>query len=78
MTTIELRSKLHALIDSFQNEELLERVYDLLARTKEVRNQGVWSTMTEDQRERVLKAYETSFDVGKLSTTDQVMKRGKA
>lgn len=31
MTKIELRSKLHTLIDSFENEGLLERVYDLLA-----------------------------------------------
>jgi len=77
MTAIELRSKLHTLIDSFQNEELLERVYDLLAGTKESRDKGVWSTMTEAQKERVLKAYENSFDVTKLSTTEQVLKRGK-
>ena len=78
MTAIELRSKLHALIDSLQNEETLKRMHDLLVGSSNTRDKSAWSTMTEEQKERVLKAYETSFDVGKLSTTDQVLKRGKA
>lgn len=77
MNTFELRSKFHALIDSFKNEELLERVYELLAGSSDQSGSGVWPTLTDAQRERVLKAYETSFDAHKLSSTAEVMKRAE-
>ena len=78
MTTTELRSKLHTMIDSLKSEDLLQRVHDLLAGGGEVRGEGVWATMSEDQRQRVLKAYATSFDATKLASTKEVMKRRKA
>lgn len=75
MTTIELRSKLHAMIDSVKSEEMLQRVHDLLAGAGDGRSEGVWATMSEDQRQRVFRAYAASFDTAKLSTTEEVMKR---
>jgi len=77
MTSLELRSKLHVLIDQLKSEELLQRVHDLLAGSGEGRGEGVWASMTEAQRERVLKAYATSLDPSNLSSTEEVMKRRK-
>ena len=78
MTSLELRSRLHALIDSLKSEELLQRVHDLLEGSGEARGVGVWASMTDAQRERVLKAYASSLDPQNLSTTEEVMKRRKA
>jgi hypothetical protein len=75
MTSLELRSRLHALIDSLKSEELLQRVHDLLAGSGEGKGEGVWATLSEAERERVLKAYSTAMDSRKLSSTDEVMKR---
>lgn len=77
MDTIELRSRVHALIDAIKSEELLQRIHDLLTGNDQHATQGVWEQLTEAQRERVLKAYDASFRKGTLSTTEQVMKRRK-
>ena len=77
MTSLELRSRLHAWIDSLKSEELLQRVHDLLEGAGEARGEGVWASMTDAQRERVLKAYASSLDPQNLSTTEEVMKRRK-
>lgn len=62
MTSLELRSRLHALIDSLKSEELLQRVHDLLAGSGEGNREGVWAILSEAERERVLKAYASSLD----------------
>ena len=78
MTSLELRSRLHAMIDSLKSEELLQRVHDLLAGSGEGKGEGVWATLSEAERERVLKAYASSLDPQNLSSTEEVMKRRKA
>ena len=75
MTSLELRSRLHALIDSLKSEELLQRVHDLLADSGEGKGEGVWATLSETERERVLKAYSTAMDSRKLSSTEEVIAR---
>jgi hypothetical protein len=75
MTSLELRSRLHALIDSLKSEELLQRVHDLLAGSGEGKGEGVWATLSEAERERVLKAYSTAMDSRKLSSTEEVIAR---
>ena len=77
MTSIELRSRIHSLIDAVKSDELLRRIHELLAGSGEAQGAGIWATMTEAQRERVLKAYRASFDPANLSTTEDVMKRRK-
>lgn len=78
MTSIELRSSIHKLVDSIKSDEMLRRIHDLLASSGEEGGQGVWQTLTDAQRERVLAAYSSSLDPKNLSTTDEVMKRRKA
>lgn len=75
MSTLELRSRLHELIDATKSEEFLQRLYDLLSGQEKDQESGVWSSLSEADRERVLKAYSTSLDPRNLSTTEAVMKR---
>lgn len=77
MMSLELRSRLHALIDPLKSEELLQRVHDLLAGSGQGKGEGVWASLSEAERERVLKAYSTAMDPRTLSSTEEVMKRRK-
>lgn len=78
MTSLELRTRIHSLIDTVKSDELLRRIHELLEGSGEATGAGVWGSMSEAQRERVLKAYAASFDPASLSTTEEVMKRRKA
>ena len=77
MSPLELRTRVHSLIDAVKSDELLQRIHDLLAGSGEARGEGVWASMTDAQRERVMVAYASSLDPRNLSSTDEVMKRRK-
>lgn len=77
MSPLELRTRVHSLIDAVKSDELLQRIHDLLAGSGEAKGEGVWARMTDAQRERVLLAYSSSLDPSKLSSTEQVMMRRK-
>lgn len=69
-----LRTRVHALIDTISDDRLLQRLHDLLSEDQE---RGVWKELTREQRERVMLAYESSFDQSQLLTMEEVMKRRK-
>lgn len=73
----ELRSRFHELIDATKSEEFLQCLYELLRGQEKGEETGVWSSLSEADRERVLKAYSTALDPRNLSTTEAVMKRRK-
>ncbi len=74
-TSIELRTRLHALIDQVKSDELLRRLQDLLTRSKDAEEKGIWSTLTAEQQDQVMKAYASSFDLSGLKPTSQILKR---
>lgn len=74
-TSTELRTRLHALIDQVKSDELLRRLQELLTRSKEAEENGIWSTLTTEQQEQVMKAYASSFDLTGLKPTSEVLKR---
>lgn len=61
MEAIAVRNKLHQLIDSVENAELLERFY---VSFNEVVNQkkGVWHSLIEANKQHILAAYDESFE----------------
>lgn len=77
MSPFELRTRIHTLIDAVKRDELLQRIHDLLAGSGEAKGTGVWASMTEAQRERVMMAYSSSLDPRNLSPTKDVLKRRK-
>ena len=73
--SIELRARLHALIDQIKSDELLHRLQERLTRSKEAEEKGIWSTLTVEQQEQVMKAYASSFDLTGLKPTSEILKR---
>ena len=77
MSSLDLRTRLHSLIDAVKSEELLQRLDELLSRSNEMESAGVWAGMSEAQRERVMTAYRSSLDASNLIPTAEALKRRK-
>jgi hypothetical protein len=77
MGTIELRSNIHKIVDEIQNEQLLETIYDFL-KVRETEKPGrLWDSLTNDQKQEILLAYDESEDKNNLIDREKVFTRTK-
>jgi len=77
MEAIELKSNIHKIVDGIQNEQLLKTIYDFL-KVRETNKPGqLWDSLTPEQKEEVLLAYDESEDEGNLIDREKVFKRTK-
>lgn len=74
MTITEIRSQFHTLIDEVDNPQLLERFMEILRESATTKTK-LWDTLTDEQREGVLAAYEESKDEANLVSNEEVMKK---
>jgi hypothetical protein len=66
MGTIELKSSIHKIIDGIQSEQLLQTLYDFL-KVKETSTPGkLWESLSQEQKNEVLLAFEESEDESNL------------
>lgn len=72
MSAIELKSNIHNLVDKIQNEQLLRAVFSLLKASENSKSGRLWETLTEEQKQELLLAYEESEDESNLLDRDQV------
>ena len=77
MASKDLRDQVHALVDSVQSEDLLRWVHELLSRTASEGSTGVWHELTEEQRDRVLKAHASASTDKELRPSDEVLRRNR-
>jgi len=77
MEAIELKSNIHKIIDGIQNEQLLKTIYDFL-KVRETNKPGqLWNSLTPEQKEELLLAYDESEDESNLIDREKVFKRTK-
>ena len=62
MGTIELKSNLHKIIDSIEDEQLLRAISRFLEKRKSAEDGLLWKELTDEQKKEVLQAYEESED----------------
>lgn len=74
MRTTELKSDLHRMLDSIENEHLLRTVYYFLTQRENVDGQ-IWKTLTEEQRKEVYLSYAESEDEGNLKSWEAIKKK---
>ncbi len=77
MGTIELKSNIHKIVDGIQNEHLLRVIYDFLKLKESEKSGGFWDTLTEEQKQEVLLAYDESEDDDNLIEREKVFKSKK-
>ncbi|AKP52728.1 hypothetical protein [Cyclobacterium amurskyense] len=66
MGTIELKSNLHKIIDSIEDEQLLRAISRFLEKRKNAEDGLLWKELTDEQKKEVLQAYEESEDKANL------------
>jgi hypothetical protein len=77
MGTIELRSNIHKIVDEIQSEQLLQTLYDFL-KGRETNDSGrLWGSLTEEQKQEVLLAFDESEDENNLIDREKVFGRTK-
>lgn len=77
MSTIDLKSNIHKIVDEIQSEQLLQTLYDFLKVKATNKPGGVWDTLTEEQKQEVLLAYKESEDEKNLIDREKVFARTK-
>ncbi|MCF8374185.1 MAG: hypothetical protein K9H64_21360 [Bacteroidales bacterium] len=66
MNTLELRTNLHKLIDTINNDNLLHRFYNLLDRTVESKEGQLWSGLSMEEQEELSLIESESHDPANL------------
>jgi len=56
MSTAELKTNLHQLIDNMNNEYLLSKIYALVAQLNNRETGGLWNRLSEDERNELIQA----------------------
>jgi hypothetical protein len=75
MTTLELKNSFHQLIDSIENENLLQKFYELMLKKRSIKDGALWAKLSQDEVEELLLANEESNDPKNLITNEKMKKR---
>ena len=75
MTTLELKNNFHQLIDSIENENLLQKFYELMLRKRSIRDGALWAKLTQYEVDESLRANEARNDPKNLLPHDEMKKK---
>lgn len=77
MSSIELKTNFHKLIDTFNNESILYKFYELLLKIKNSGNNQLWSRLTREEQEELILIEKQCHDNENLIRHSEVMKKHK-
>ncbi|MGC3945540.1 MAG: hypothetical protein QM762_13655 [Chryseolinea sp.] len=77
MSTAELKSQLHRILEGIEDERLLHAIHAFLEERVTQETGKIWEKLTDDQREEVLLAYEESENEENLIDWEEVKKKMK-
>ena len=69
---MKIKDDFHHLIDSIEDEQLLQRYYQLIQTINDNQNGHLWNSLDEDEKKELLIAYKESFDSSNLLSHEQV------
>jgi hypothetical protein len=75
MTTVELKNNFHHLIDSIDNDSLLQRFYELMSRKSESVDGSLWNRLTIEEQEELLSVESEINYPNNLISHDEMKKR---
>lgn len=77
MSTSELRSNLHTLIDSIKDSETLKAIFVLLSKDKTSTSVDFWDELSDEERMAIEEGIEQA-DKGKTVSLTDVVAEGRA
>lgn len=75
METIDLRSNIHKIVDRIQSEQSLQKLYNLLKVWDTNKPGQLWDSLTEEQKQEVLIAYDESEEENNLIPRENIFKQ---
>lgn len=72
---MKIKDDFHHLIDSIEDEQLLQRYYQLIQKINDDKNGQLWNGLNDEEKNDILVAYEESFDSDNLVSHDQIKKQ---
>jgi hypothetical protein len=75
METTQLKINFHQLIESIDNEKILAKFYDLLARSKESSEGKLWSRLTMEEQEELILSDIESEDIKNVIPHSVIQKK---
>jgi len=78
MTTIELKSNFHNLIDTINDVGILSKFYDLLSNVKESKDGLLWNRLSNEEQNELMQIEKDSQQLSNLiSGADMINKHKK-
>lgn len=77
MSTAELKSHLHQMVEKIEDERLLQAILSLLKESQNSEESSRWNSLTEEQKKEVLLAFDESEDEANLIDDEDVWKEIK-
>ena len=77
MTTIELKSNFHKLIDNINNENLLFKFYEIISKTNETKDGALWSRLSKAEQQELLIIEKESQNPNNLISHSDMIKKHK-
>lgn len=80
MSPAEIKSSFHSLIEEFKNEEVLERMYDIMAALNDKglsQKEDWWNLLSEEHKDRINNVLKDIDDESKWISNEQVMRESK-
>jgi hypothetical protein len=63
---MKIKDDFHHLIDSIEDEQLLQRYYQLIQKINDNQNGQLWNDLSDDAKNELMLAYKESFDSDNL------------
>jgi len=78
MTTLELKSNFHKLIDNFENDSVLSKFYFMLSQAQESKVGSLWKKLSyEEQQELILSDIESQNPENLIPHSEMIKKYQK-
>lgn len=77
MSTAELKTNIHRLVDGMNNELLLSKVYALIAKLNNSEEGALWNRLSEEEQQELIQADIESEDEKNLLTHREVKAKHK-
>lgn len=77
MTTMELKSNFHNLIDDINDEGVLSKFYELLSRAKDKKEGLLWDRLSQKEKDELIVIEKESSDTANLISNIDMQQKHK-
>ena len=77
MTTSELKSNFHNLIDDIEDENILYKFYDIISQAKNTKDGVLWNRLTKKERDELILIEKEGSDSDSLISNTEMLQKHK-